>query len=196
MYHDPSPVYRSHLGSKDPWFFSSAPETPDDEPGGRWELPTPAGTCHVGDTVAAALWERFGPELHEFGNVSEQHFERIEVTEAVLRPDLRIADLTGQNAPRHGVTTELFSTADYTLTRLWAEVVREAGWDALRAISRFEIGSRVIALFGEHQLDHRCILSDRRLGNAKPLAAGVGLVDGDFSVPPTDAMTFETPDPS
>lgn len=185
-------VYRCHTSKNGPWYFSSEPAPDRQDPGGRWELLDPEGTCHVGDTYQAALWERFGPDWHDLGFVAFELLERHTLTEATLIPGARIADLLADGAM--GITSELSTTSDYGMTRIWARAVRNSGWDGLRAGSRFAPVNSVVALFGPAGEHDDLIGHHEDTGQMIRRAREVGLLNGAYATPAREALEVESPD--
>ena len=184
-------LYRCHTSIRWPWYFSSAPTEHESGPGGRWELADPHGTCHTGTGASAALWERFGTDYHDLGFVPQDAVERTSVTFVELNTDIRIADLQGPSAPSLGVTSELATTSDYEMTRAWAEGAWKAGWNAIKAASRFAPEHSVVALFGPAGLAVRAPGSQGDAGSSITLARQAGLLTGEDFYPPKHSMRIE-----
>lgn len=184
-------LYRCHTSIRGPWYFSSAPTEHESGPGGRWELADPHGTCHTGTGASAALWERFGTDYHDLGFVPQDAVERTSVTFVELNTDIRIADLQGPSAPSLGVTSELATTSDYEMTRAWAEGAWKAGWNAIKAASRFAPEHSVVALFGPAGLAVRAPGSQGDAGSSITLARQAGLLTGEDFYPPKHSMRIE-----
>lgn len=184
-------LYRCHTSTRGPWYFSSAPTEHESGPGGRWELADPHGTCHTGTGASAALWERFGTDYHDLGFVPQDAVERTSVTFVELNTDIRIADLQGPSAPSLGVTSELATTSDYEMTRAWAEGAWKAGWNAIKAASRFAPEHSVVALFGPAGLAVRAPGSQGDAGSSITLARQAGLLTGEDLYPPKHSMRIE-----
>lgn len=188
----PRMLYRCHESINGPWYFSSAPAKDETGPGGRWELAAPQGTCHTGTGTSAALWERFGPDYHDLGFVPQDAVERISVTFVKLDTGNRIADLQGPKAPSLGVTNELSTTSDYELTRAWAEGVWSAGWDGVKAASRFAPEHSVVALFGPAGPAKRPPGKSGSVGSSITLARASGLLASGDHTPPRRSMRIES----
>lgn len=186
-------LYRCHASAYSPWYFSSAPGAGEPGPGGRWELADPQGTCHTGTGTAAALWERFGPDFHDLGFVPHDAIERTTVTSVALDSEIRVADLQGPTAPSLGVTSELSTTSDYEMTRVWAEAVCGAGWNAVKAASRFAPEHSVVALFGSTGAAVRDPGKSGSTGDVVSLARSAGLLSGSDYRPPLRALQVEQP---
>jgi len=184
-------LYRCHESIKGPWYFSSAPTKHEPGPGGRWELADPQGTCHTGTEAAAALWERFGPDYHDLGFVPQDAIERTSVTFVEPDTDIRVADLQGPTAPSLGVTSELATTSDYEMTRAWAEAIWQAGWNAVKAASRFAPEHSIVALFGPAGQTECAPGSHGNAGSSITLARQAGLLTGNDYRPPQRSMRLE-----
>jgi hypothetical protein len=111
-----------------PWWFGSAP--PDPQEGGRFDLPSPDGTCYLATSAVGAVLEAF----QDFGRgvlpLSELRIRaRAQVTAPVAAPPA--AQLTSARARAVGVTQSLWAGQDRALTQRWAVALRRAGWLAL-----------------------------------------------------------------
>lgn len=129
------------------WFSSRAPHT---EPGGRFDLTSPHGTCYLGETVGVAVRERVGRFLAHRLPIPSGHIRGRAVSTVTLDPlPENPADLTSPAAATHGVTGELATTSDYPLTAAWAQALFDHDHDALLYQPRFTPGQeRALALFG------------------------------------------------
>lgn len=150
----PATLYRVFRTARaQPWWFSSVgPDQPDN--GGRFDLPSPAGSCYLGASRAAALLEAF----QDFGagllpDVELYARRMAEVSVPSDAPPAAV--LTSQRARGVGVTAALWAGADRSLTQLWAAALYRAGWRALfHGIQHDPAGRlRAVTLFdttGEH----------------------------------------------
>ena len=131
------------------WWFSS--HKTGQEPGGRFDLVTPNGTCYLGETVGVAVRERCGRFLATHMPIPTGHMEGRVVSTVVLAPmPAPVADLTSPDGARFGVTGELTAGNDYTLTVEWAQALFDAGQAALLYQPRFTPGQeRALAVFGD-----------------------------------------------
>jgi hypothetical protein len=105
---------------RSPFFFTSAG-------GGRYDLPAPSGTCYLATTPLGA-W------LETFRNVGTVALEDVQSRRLLAtRPPrpIRAANLLAAAARRFGLTAEIHTTADYGLTRRWAERLHAARFRAL-----------------------------------------------------------------
>ncbi|WP_448073902.1 RES family NAD+ phosphorylase [Georgenia yuyongxinii] len=133
-------VYRSH-GERNadgtprsPWWFASAPADPDN--GGRFDLPTPNGTCYVAFDPTTALRERFGEELMELGVLSGEDVDATAVSRLTLQDDVAAAD-TGDERAANWITRELIAIDGYALTQRWAAAFARDGHEGVLYESRF-----------------------------------------------------------
>lgn len=134
-----SALWRIHRRDRSPWWFAS-------EGLGRFDLARPRGTCYLAEDPLGAFVEVFRAP----GGVGPRELAAVGL--ARLRPPrgLRLADTTVARARRFGVTLELSSTPDYTLTRAWARALADAGFDGVRHRLRHDPSGALlgVALFG------------------------------------------------
>ncbi|CCQ15582.1 putative uncharacterized protein [Rhodococcus sp. AW25M09] len=132
--------FRSHRASLGTWWYSSSG-------GGRFDLEEPDGTCYLAEGEVVTLLEIFGGQLV----VPRYEVDARAASTITLGSDVTLADLTANTGVAFGVTAEIFSTADYSLTQRWAAALRAAGFEGLRYWARHELerAGRCIALFGE-----------------------------------------------
>lgn len=134
-------------GDNGAWWFSSAPSNPND--GGRYDLPTPDGTCYLAMSEAGAVWERIGPDHAKFGWVWSDLLDNRVISELHLPHDVSAADISNADAAVYRVTNELITTSDYALTQDWARTLHQHGFDAVISSLRFSPGGdKGLALFG------------------------------------------------
>lgn len=140
-------VFRCHSADNGPWWFASRP---DDEPGGRFDLQAPHGTCYVALDDQTAVLERFGPQIHRQGVVFEEAARGARISALKLPEDVDAADTADRRAAAW-VTRELMAGGDYRLTQRWAAAFFRAGCTGIRYQSRFATGHDqfAVALFGE-----------------------------------------------
>jgi hypothetical protein len=138
----------------DPWFYSSVPPH-GAEPGGRFDLNDPYGTCYWADSLGGAIGEKLLrvplkiiPDTNLHGLLHHQ-----------VRPKAlgRIANLVAAGARRFGVNLEIYATLDYCLPRLWATTFHESGFRGLRYKLRSDAAAHQhgLALFGNARLATR-----------------------------------------
>lgn len=168
-------LHRAHLARRGPWWFSSG--------GGRFDLPSPRGTCYLASTALAAVRERLGPVLATRTTLPATTLDGVVVSRlAVGVPgesrDVRWANLRVSGAARFGVTRELESMTPYDVPARWARAFDQAGLDGVRYGPRFSPGSASAhALFGPAGEDDRRPLAADRVSAADiegvPVAVGV-----------------------
>jgi len=149
-------VWRAELpdGSRreDPWWFASA-ET-EAALGGRFDLPSPMGTCYLATRPEAAVLEALQMRLTLLPAPELRARRLATCTAPDDAPDA--AMLTARRlAGEWGITAELWAGRDRALTRRWAQAIRRDGWWALYAgVSHDPSGRlRAVALF-DHQGAH------------------------------------------
>lgn len=140
-----------HISSADRgcWWFSS--HVPPGAVEGRFDLPSPYGTCYFADDVEAAVRERLGPVWGSHDFLSSGALVGTTVSIAPLIryvSDDMIAD-TDTTAAAPYVTRELSTTADYDLTQCHAKAFADAGFAGILYAPRFTPGRvQALALFG------------------------------------------------
>ncbi len=132
-------VFRSHRHGNGPcWFGHSG--------AGRFDLANPDGTCYVAESEVVTLLETWG------GLQVVPDYLAAERDSSCLRlaADVVVADFTSNLAVQFGITAEVFSTADYPLTQLWAAALRRSGFDGIRYWARHDLAHTAgcLALFG------------------------------------------------
>lgn len=131
------------------WFFHGTAH--DREPGGRFDLPLPRGTCYAADSAATAARERCGPLLAAHRLVPAGHVAGRVVTRFRRQAGWpAFADLLADDVATFGVTGELAAGNDYTLSAAWAAAFDAAGRGGVRYRPRFTPGRGVgYALFSD-----------------------------------------------
>lgn len=126
-----------------PWFFSSSGSSSS----GRFDLPTPRGTCYFASTAIGAWLEVFG----SVRVVDPSDVRRRALARAVRSGgDLRLVDLASRRAAVAGASLDLTAGDDYSAAQ---EVARQAdarGAAGIRALLRRDPSgsSHNLALFG------------------------------------------------
>jgi len=134
-------LHRAHHRDLGPWWFSSA--------GGRFDLPTPRGTCYLADDPLVALRERIGVVLGSAEQVPASLLEETVVSRLHLPRPHRVADLTARRATRFGATRELETMVPYAVPQAWALALAAVGHEGVRYGPRFSTGAVTsIAVFG------------------------------------------------
>lgn len=150
----PSHWHREHqLREADPnkgcWWYTSHPEGA--EPGGRFDLTHPHGTCYLGETVRVAVRERCGRFLSAHQPIPLGHMDGRAVTTMMLDPmPAPVANVTAADAGDFGVTGELAAGNNYEVAAAWAQALFDTGHAALLYQPRFTPGTeRALAVFGD-----------------------------------------------
>lgn len=140
--------YRSFAprGTDGCWYYASLPSK--QPPGGRFDLPTPQGTCYWGESVEAAFRERIRREGPDVNTIPEDLLGFV-ITRRRIRRDA-LVDLTHKDATKTtGITGDVVTGADYAAARALAEQWRGSGHDGVHYRSRFALNHRAAALFGD-----------------------------------------------
>ncbi|MCA1783953.1 MAG: RES domain-containing protein [Intrasporangiaceae bacterium] len=134
------------------WWFSS---TPDGQPGGRFDLSAPYGTCYLAETLDGALVEKLLRTRTKV-IVAERLAELFHAT-VTVRMMPHCADVAAPRATGFGINGEIHTTLDYMTPRRWAAALRRAGWRSLRYLLRGDPASLNSgrALFGRAGLHRR-----------------------------------------
>ena len=135
-----------------PWWFSSAGAG---DQGGRFDLPTPHGTCYLAENLEGALLEKVLRRPRQLV-AAEQLTGLFHVKVAVVTPP-PTADLTAAAVTGLGVNAEISTGLDYAKPRAWAAALHRAGWYAVRYALRGDssLRQRGVALFGRAGLHRR-----------------------------------------
>jgi len=139
-----------------PWWFASLSSSP--EACGRFDLPSPMGTCYMATRPEAALLEALQMHLTNLP-VEELQVRRIA---RIRAPDdaPRAAMLTAESvAGDFGITPAIWAGRERRLTQRWAAAIRRDGWWAVYAgVAHDPRGHlRMVALFdqqGDHPPSH------------------------------------------
>lgn len=152
-------VWRKHLPNGAvrtlPWWFASVPADPST--GGRFDLPAPAGTCYLAETIAGAVLEAL--QIH-LTNLPKAELAARGAVRTEIPPGMPpAANLTHPAGVQSGLTAAVWAGADRPLTQRWAAAFRRDGWWALHSsIQHDRRGTlRGVALFdraGEHEPTH------------------------------------------
>jgi hypothetical protein len=139
-------VWRSGLpvDRPEPWWFSSRTGAS----GGRFDLPSPAGTLSTSTRRVGAVLEALQACLT---NLPIEELEvRTIATIAVPESAPPAADLCHRSVAGRGVTAGVWAGADRDLTQQWAAAVRRDGWWALHAGVHQDPSGRLraVAVFG------------------------------------------------
>lgn len=133
-------LYRIHSARRHPWWFSQ-------DGSGRFDLPAsgPYGTCYWAREPLGCFLEVFRySHLVPEQEIVARRIARVEM------PGLEVADCTSGLSRRFGLTGEIHSTPNYSITQAWARAFQEAGFDGIQYLLRHDPGQKLrgIALFG------------------------------------------------
>lgn len=142
---------KAHKRENSPWYYDSAPES-------RFNLPAPHGTCYLANTAETAARECIGPDLLSLGFVNAEFAAARVVSTMEIPAAINLAKITGPGAFNFGISNELCSMPDYSVTRAWATAFHNAGFDGVWYWPRYSTApkSRAIGVFGsagEHEGD-------------------------------------------
>ncbi|WP_082956297.1 hypothetical protein [Mycobacterium sp. E787] len=146
---DDVPLYRAHAVNKSPWWFSS-------DLSGRFDLPSPNGTCHLATDLATSLRERFGHDLVRQGLVTFKAAAGTQVSKLRIPAPRWLANTCARNAVDFGMTREIGTCPNYDIPQAWAAAFWGTGRHAgVRYQTRFTTGPtpNAVALFddaGQH----------------------------------------------
>lgn len=133
------------------WWFAS--RSGGEEPGGRFDLCDPDGTCYVAESEGAAARERVGRFLAYGAPIPPELFHGAVVARVRLPETVgAVADTACVDAARFGVTAELGSGhSNYAVCVQWADALHRARYDGIRYARRFTPGGAetALALFDE-----------------------------------------------
>ena len=136
-------LFRCHRATLGPWWFGN-------DGGGRFDLPSPRGTCYLALDPEAAVREWLGPVLGGRTSVPESALEDAVVSRLSPPGTWEVADLQSRRAAAHGVTRELEVMVPYAVPQAWAVAFDSAGMDGVRYGPRFTPGAASsLAAFGE-----------------------------------------------
>lgn len=136
-------LFRAHSGEFGPWWFGN-------EGGGRFDLPSPRGTCYTALDPGSAVRERVGPVLGRAVAVPESLLEDVLVSRLRLPAGRDVADVQSTAAGGFGVTRELETMVPYAVPQLWAQAFDRAGHGGVRYGPRFTPGEcSAVALFDD-----------------------------------------------
>ncbi len=138
-------LYRAHDARfAAPWFFAS-------DESGRFNLLHPRGTCYAAEDVETAVRERLGDIIVESQAIEADLAAGMAVTGIVLEAGIEVAAVNHKDAVKYGLTREIGTAWDYTLTRPWAELFASVDLDGIHYASRFTTEASVNswALFGD-----------------------------------------------
>lgn len=179
---DDSRLYRAHRRTRSPWFNCQDLEC-------RFDLIGSDGTCYLADDSDTAIRESLGPKAVTGGVFADLADQK--VVTALRVPPAETADITDRDAVRYGITRELCTLTDYTLTQAWAEAFHALGLDGIRYSSRLttEPGPNSWALFGPAGVQGGVTAVETTPGRIAARNAGIEVID----VPPAWALVVQEP---
>ncbi|HEX9700401.1 MAG TPA: RES family NAD+ phosphorylase [Acidobacteriota bacterium] len=178
--------------TRGPFHFASCPGA-NDAPGGRYDLPAPAGACYLALSPIGAWLEVF--RTTRIVASDDVRRRRLLATRPPRR--IRTADLLAKKARAYGVTGEIHTHDDHSLPRAWAMRLHEAGFRALLGKVRHDPGlhERSLTLLdvaGEHEpYGWRWHADARPLHDAGELLSRVQEYGYRVLTPPHDVVTDE-----
>lgn len=142
VYQTSAPVTGSARG---PWYFASSDDARLPNKRGRFDVPTPHGTCYLGDDAAAAYHEHFGALL-----VPPAEEARRALASASPTRDVRFGDLAHPDAEFLGVSLVEAVYRTRSSTQRIARQVKDAGFEGVRTVRRSDPSGRThtLSLFG------------------------------------------------
>lgn len=121
-------LWRCHRTDRGPWWFSS-------DGTGRFDLPTPHGTCYLADDPLLALVEAISHGTLDGLTVTPAFCAQRRVRNLALPSPAHMADATDGRARGFGVTREIHDIADYTLPQAWATTWHTAAFNGVRYLA-------------------------------------------------------------
>ncbi len=135
-------LHRGHTAAYRPWWFGC-------DGGGRFDLPTPRGTCYLADSAAVAVRERLGTVLGARATVPASLLDGVVVSRLHLPAAGDLADLQSSAASRFGVLRELEVMVPYYIPQGWAAAFDREGFGGVAYGPRFSTGAcSSYAVFG------------------------------------------------
>jgi hypothetical protein len=170
------------------WYFAALPANP--AAGGRFDLPTPDGTCYFANGARVAAMERVGRFTAQHKPVPADLVDgRVVTTIATTSLPGTAVNLLAKRAASHfKVTGELFTMADYSVPQAWAAAIHQGGHQALVYTPRFSPHGRAIAVFGPEGPQAQAVASTQPLRSVLG-RAGITIE----AIPPAGALTFVAP---
>ncbi len=135
---------RIHRADRESGFYSS-------DGSGRFDLPSPHGTCYLSEEPLASFAEVF----REAAVVAEALLNAKVLSLVQLRDQVRLADVTTPFSRHFGVTGEIHASTAYGTTQAWAAALHRAGFNGIRYLARHDPcqslpGIALFGLAGEH----------------------------------------------
>ncbi|NNM45005.1 RES family NAD+ phosphorylase [Knoellia koreensis] len=141
--HAEDDLFRCHRADRGAWWFGN-------DGGGRFDLPSPRGTCYLALDAESAVRERLGPVLAVRRELPESALEDAIVSRLHAPSAWRLADVQSRAAGGFGVTRELETMVPYAVPQAWARAFADVGLDGVRYGPRFTPGeASSVAAFGD-----------------------------------------------
>jgi hypothetical protein len=149
--------FRQHRASHNPWYFSSSD--------GRFNRESPRGRLYLASTLRAAAMEQIGPDNARQSFVTSGEVEGRVVSQLKLQDTVRVAFCTSIRATKWRiVVNELAVIPDYSVTRAWAKLFDDSGFDGIWSTIRFSIPqARSLVIFGDEGERSWPIMTSRSL---------------------------------
>lgn len=140
---------------REPWWFASASVDSPATIGGRFDLPVPAGTCYLAETLDGALCEKLLRSSKRV--VPSERLASLFHATIDVRQMPEAVDLGAEAATAVGLNAEIHVGLAYRVSRAWARAFHRAGWQAISYVLRGDaaLHARGLALFGRSGLRRR-----------------------------------------
>ncbi|MFF1632538.1 RES family NAD+ phosphorylase [Leifsonia sp. NPDC058248] len=136
-------LYRAHSISREAWWF-------DNSAYGRFNLPSPRGTCYAASRAETAVREKVRDEVSSSGVVSRALAETFIVSIVRAPIDYKCAAVSSTGAARFNVVRALVTMDDYDVPQEWAETFEAHTFDGVYYGSAYTTGGpSALALFGD-----------------------------------------------
>lgn len=189
MHRDPETAEPRHC-----FWFGSATVIPD-TPGGRYDLQPPDGACYLALSAIGAWLEVFRCTLI----VASEDVRRRRLLSTRPPRRIRTADLLSPKARGYGVTGDIHTHADRSLTRAWARRLHDAGFRGLLGKIKHDpaLRERSLTLLdaagGHEPFGWRWLRRIESLHDADGLISTVASYGYRVLEPPHDVVTDEAP---
>jgi len=133
-------------GSVRPPFWFSSANNDDPVAGGRFGLQEPHGTCYFAESPQGAWLEVFRTTM-----VALRDLRRRSLCVAIPPQPLMLADLTSRLARGFGITGDIHTCGDFTVSQQWAAALHVEGFGGVVGKIRHDpaLEQASVALFGE-----------------------------------------------
>ncbi len=141
-------LYRVHKEWHEPWYF--APRATAMKDSGRWDLPSPWGTCYLAEVQRGAFVEVVGRQTHQIDleDVAERRISALSTPDRVRLADVFDPGWWGCA----GVAAGIGGERGYAVTHPLAERLHRAGFCGVRYRLRRDPDLAGVALFGPRYL--------------------------------------------